>query len=193
MVCKSISRFLLMLLPLLAGTAARAENLYDEDRFRSLTSDVRAAKAGDVVTVLIVESSTAESRANSNEDGDFSVNAGIVDHSGPTALGANIESSSNGAARTARAGTLRAQISAKVVEVLYNGNLAVQGKQVIRVNGEEQSISLYGVVRPTDIQSGNVVLSSRLMNADIQYAGKGWVDRSQRPGFFRRILQFIGL
>lgn len=171
---------------------AFAENLYDEARFRPLTADLRAREIGDLLTVLVVESSTAESRADSSESGDFSVEAGVTDDGAPSIVGFNIESDSNGAGRTARTGRLRAQLSVRVEEVLANGNLYVRGRQAITVNGEQQDIKLAGIVRPVDISSDNVVLSSRIMDAQIEYTGQGWVSRSQRPGVFRRLLQFLG-
>lgn len=177
---------------MLQASPLQADNLYDERSFRPLAGDVRAREVGDSLTVLIVETSSAESRANSSEDSGFSFDAGVKDASGPSSVGLDVESSSDGAARTTRGGNLRAQISARVEKRLDNGDLFIRGHQMIRVNGEEQEIRLEGVVRPVDIAGANVVLSSRIMDARIEYKGKGWVSRSQRPGIFRRLLIFMG-
>lgn len=183
---------LLFVLTLLVVPTLHAENLYDERSFRPLVADIRAREVGDPVTVLIVENSSAESRANTSEDASFSLNAGIKDATGPASAGLDVESNSDGAARTARGGNLRAQVSARVEKKLENGNLFIRGKQTIRVNGEEQEIQLEGVVRPVDIAGSNVVLSTRIMDAKIEYSGQGWVSRSQNPGLFMRLLQFMG-
>jgi flagellar L-ring protein precursor FlgH len=185
-------RPLLFVLTLLVVPTLHADNLYDERSFRPLVADIRAREVGDPVTVLIVENSSAESRANTSEDAKFSLNAGIKDATGPASAGLDIESNSDGAARTARGGNLRAQVSARVEKKLENGNLFIRGKQTIRVNGEEQEIQLEGVVRPVDIAGANVVLSTRIMDAKIEYSGQGWVSRSQNPGLFMRLLQFMG-
>lgn len=183
---------LLFVLTLLVVPTLHADNLYDERSFRPLVADIRAREVGDPVTVLIVENSSAESRANTSEDASFSLNAGIKDATGPASAGLGVESNSDGAARTARGGNLRAQVSARVEKKLENGNLFIRGKQTIRVNGEEQEIQLEGVVRPVDIAGANVVLSTRIMDAKIEYSGQGWVSRSQNPGLFMRLLQFMG-
>jgi len=44
-------------------TTTAAESLYNEASYRSLTSDQRAYREGDVLTVLIVENSSASTRA----------------------------------------------------------------------------------------------------------------------------------
>ncbi|AXQ28053.1 flagellar basal body L-ring protein FlgH [Solimonas sp. K1W22B-7] len=182
-----------LVLMLAHAPVLHADNLYDEKNFRALAADVRARDVGDPVTVLIVENSSAESRANSSEDASFSLNAGIKDATGPASAGLDIESNSDGAAHTARGGNLRAQVSARVEKKLDNGNLFIRGRQRIRVNGEEQEIKLEGVVRPVDIAGANVVLSTRIMDAKIEYSGQGWVSRTQNPGIFLRFLQFLGL
>lgn len=180
-------------LTLAHASAVHADNLYDEKTFHPLAGDVRARHVGDALTVLIVEASSAESRANSSEDAGFSFGAGVNDASGPSSVGLDVESSSDGAARTTRGGNLRAQMTARVEKKLDNGDLFIRGRQLIRVNGEEQEINLEGAVRPVDISGGNVVLSSRIMDARIEYSGQGWVSRSQDPGIFRRLLIFMGL
>ena len=144
-------RPLLFVLTLLVVPTLHADNLYDERSFRPLVADIRA---------------------NTSEDAKFSLNAGIKDATGPASAGLDIESNSDGAARTARGGNLRAQVSARVEKKLENGNLFIRGKQTIRVNGEEQEIQLEGVVRPVDIAGANVVLSTRIMDAKIEYSGQ---------------------
>lgn len=174
-----------------AGLAA-AQNLYSPADYRSLYEDPRARHVGDIVTVLIVESATAESAANTSESGDFDLNASVQDSANSHDLGLNVGVGSGGQGKTARAGRLQAQVSARVDELLPNGDMLVRGAQTIKINGESQRISLEGYVRAVDIDADNMVLSTRLMNARIDYSGEGWVSRNQKPGLFRRMFQFLG-
>lgn len=173
-------------------TVGHAESLYRPDAYRALTADPRAQGIGDVVTVLIVEAASAESSADSTEDAGFELSAGLTDASGLSRGGVSVDTGSVGSGRTARAGKLRAQVSARVDKVLDNGNLLIRGSQLITINGEQQRITVQGVVRPIDIAPDNTVLSGRMMDARIEYVGEGWVARNQRPGLFRRLLQFFG-
>jgi len=85
------------------------------------------------------------------------------------------------------------QITARVVKVLENGNMVVEGRRSVIVNGETEVITLTGVVRPVDVSSNNTVLSSQLADAEIQMVGRGVVTESQNPGIIYRFLDWIGL
>lgn len=170
-----------------------AENLYDTSRAQSLVADERANKVGDVLTVLLVETTTAESRADTSEEASYSLEGGVQDASGITSGGVNLGTESNGQGRTARSGRLRGQVSVQVERVLESGNLLVRGEQLLTINGEQQTISIEGVARPADIASDNSIVSTRLVNARIEYNGDGWVARSQKNGWFRRLMVFLGL
>jgi len=74
-----------------------------------------------------------------------------------------------------------------VQSVATNGDLTIHGIQSITVNGETQRIEVSGVARPIDVSGDNVVLSTRLSGAVIDYSGKGFVDRSQREGIISRL------
>jgi flagellar L-ring protein precursor FlgH len=171
---------------------ALAGNLYDANHFQSLVADHHAHRAGDVLTVLLVETSTAESVANSSETAQFGLKGSVTDATGPISGGADIAAQSRGEGRTVRSGKLRGQLSVRVERALESGDLVVKGSQLITVNGEQQRISVEGVARPLDIAADNTILSTRLVDARIEYDGEGWVSRSQRPGVFRRLLMFLG-
>ena len=87
----------------------------------------------------------------------------------------------------------RAEITTRVQSVSANGDLVIHGSQSIVLNGETQHIEVSGVARPIDVSADNVVLSTRLSNAEIEFSGKGFVDRSQREGFISRLLDALGL
>ena len=82
---------------------------------------------------------------------------------------------------------------ARVVKVLDNGNLLIEGRRAILVNGETQVITISGLVRPQDITGTNTVLSSQIADAEVQMVGKGVIAESQRPGILYRMLDWLGL
>jgi flagellar L-ring protein precursor FlgH len=173
--------------------AAFAGSLYTADTYQALTSDTRSFRIGDALTVLIVENSSAQSEADSSVTRDTNLTGatnGIINQHG---FGVDAKHSFTGKGATNRAGSLQAQISVRVQDVAANGDLAVYGTQKITINGEVQTISVAGVVRPIDVSADNVVLSTRLTNADITYTGRGFADRSQNESWISQLLTWLGL
>jgi flagellar L-ring protein precursor FlgH len=166
--------------------------------FGDLFSDPKARRAGDVVTIRIAESSSASNSADTSTDRESSLSAGINDLFGmnPSTLqnlsvSGGIESGFEGSGSTSRSGKLDAYITARVVEVMPNGNLKVVGSREIMVNNEKQIMTIYGVVRPRDISEENVVLSTFVADARIAYSGAGIVDDRQRPGWVANALNTV--
>lgn len=180
---------ILGLLPALAA----ATSLYDAQQFTPLTSDLKSFKVGDELTVLIVESSNAESQAESKGNRNTTLTGTLQTPAGNRAGGIGLTHQTDNSGDTNRMGSLQAEISVRITKTLANGDFEVDGHQAITINGEEQKISVSGLVRPVDVSSDNVVLSTRLANADIHYSGKGFVDRNQHEGWLSRLLDYIGL
>jgi flagellar L-ring protein precursor FlgH len=96
-----------------------------------------------------------------------------------------------GAGATNRASELTATITARVSEVLPNGDLVVEGVREIEINGDRQIVVLTGVARTADVGPGNVVLSTTLGQLQIKYFGRGLIKDSLAPGFLIRLLNKI--
>ncbi|HZR33826.1 MAG TPA: flagellar basal body L-ring protein FlgH [Nevskia sp.] len=178
---------------LLLSGGAWAGGLYHADTYSPLTSDTRSFKVGDALTVMIVEAASAETDAASSQSRDFKLTAGLQGSHTQNTVGASLNRQGDNSGTTSRNGKLQAEITVRVQAVSANGDLVVHGGQSITVNGETQHIGVSGVVRPIDVSADNVVLSTRLSNAQIDYAGKGFVDRSQDEGFIARLFDFLGL
>jgi flagellar L-ring protein FlgH len=97
----------------------------------------------------------------------------------------------DGSGSTARSGALTAYISARIIQIQPNGNLIIEGNREVRVNNDNQIITLTGEVRPRDISPDNTVQSTYIANARISYAGSGVLNDQQRPGWLARILDNI--
>lgn len=188
-------RILLLAALLMAAPTARAAEptLIDPDSYRGLAADRRAYRVGDPVTIIVVETARAESRAATDADRDFRIEAQGQDTANSVQLGAGVGTNSDGRGGTSRQGRITAQIAARVQSVEPNGQLVLRGEQAILINGEQQRIAVTGRVRAEDISAANAVLSSRLADAKIEFTGEGVVDDAQRHGVLYRLFRWLGL
>jgi flagellar L-ring protein precursor FlgH len=182
---------------------ARAGSVW-RGQLTGLFSDQRAKFVGDIVTVKIVEVSQASESATTDTTRKSQTVAGISNlfgiethGSGPFKNSANLVNSNSpnndfsGSGATTRTGSLSATITARVMDVLPNGNLAVEGKREIFVNNEKKEILLQGVVRPRDIAFDNSILSTQIADAKVIYTGIGVVAEKQRPGWGQRLFDYV--
>jgi flagellar L-ring protein precursor FlgH len=177
-----------------ASGRADAASLYREETFRPLTADNKAFRSGDVLTVQILENSSATTNADTSSRRKNGLTADLTRAHIPTVnLGASVGGEFDGGGRTQRAGRLLAQITVSVQEVLPNGELRISGAQMLMINEEQQRIQLDGRVRPQDISDGNLVLSTRLADARITYVGEGDLSDRARRAWWRRFLDAVGL
>jgi len=161
-------------------------------------ADLRAHNVGDIVTINIVEAASASKNATTKTAKTSSLEAswsGVLEKISGDLLGADQKAafgnSFDGKGETTRNSTLNAYISAQVIQVLANGNLAIQGSRQVQVNNETQIINIQGVIRSVDISSTNVVLSTVIADAKIELSGQGVVSDKQRVGWLTRILDWI--
>ncbi|MDL2226834.1 flagellar basal body L-ring protein FlgH [Deltaproteobacteria bacterium OttesenSCG-928-M10] len=193
--------------------AIRSEgSIFSEDARMDLFADMKARRVGDIVTINIVENSKANKSANTSLGRSNSVNAktdallGWEDPRNIPAIGdvfdsmkinsgvgidANYKSSFSGSGSTNRNENMTAKMSARVTQVLPNGNLVIRGSQEIMVNNEKQYITIQGVVRPADIGADNTVLSTYMADARIDYTGEGDLTRKQREGWLSRFFDTV--
>lgn len=184
---------LLVLCLAILSIQVQADSFYSEEHYVSLVSDKRAARLGDSVTILVLETSSAEASTDSSTDRKLGISAGLnltnQSEAGDLELGMNRDS----AGGTSRNGQLRAQLSATITQMDANGRFFVEGKQTILVNGETQEITLKGWLRPEDIASNNATLSTRLADAEITYSGVGDQGDTNEPGWIHWFFAKIGL
>jgi flagellar L-ring protein precursor FlgH len=106
-------------------------------------------------------------------------------------VNAGYNSSFTGSGATNRNETMNARLSARIIQVLPNGNLVLRGSQEILVNNERQYITVQGVVRPYDISPDNTVQSTYIADARIDYSGQGDISRKQREGWLSRFFDSV--
>lgn len=187
---------MVLLLILLATVAVqvRAESLYNEGTFRSLTGDNKAFRLGDLITVQVYEQSSATTSTDTTTQRNNGINLGIASATSSKQRGGSLTQGGTfeGGGTTQRANKLLATLSVSVREVLPNGDLRVAGDQLLTVNEEQHKVNLEGRVRPQDISSDNVVLSTRLADAHINYVGDGDLSDRQRRGWWRKAMDWLG-
>ena len=163
---------------------------------RSLFADQKANQSGDAVTVLVVEISSASNDASTSAERSSNLSLSAAGNVGESSLpdvslGIGSGNSFKGEGATTARGSIRARISARVDSVLTNGNLVITGNRTIIINGEEQIISITGIVRPSDIQADNSVYSYNISDARIAFEGGGIVSRAQGPGWITKLLHWL--
>ncbi|HXL04318.1 MAG TPA: flagellar basal body L-ring protein FlgH [Bacillota bacterium] len=164
----------------------------------SLFADHKAGKEGDLITVLIIERAYASHRAQTGAGKGTGIT--LAEGSGVLsfvpAVGLNANTNFKGQGATSRSGDLVAKMTARVVEVLPDGTLRIEGIQGLVINNEKQNIVISGLVRPEDVKADNTVLSTHVGCAEIRY--EGMLDAEQKTGlvgflqrFFAGIINFL--
>lgn len=168
-------------------------SLFNENNYRSLIADRKAYLPGDLLTVIVMETSNAQTGADlsSGKALKTALEASYNQSKHEVAFG--IKGEGSAAAKTGRNGKIKAAITVQIKRVLPNGSYCIEGHQIIRINGEQQTILLSGVVRQEDISSQNTILSTRLGDAQITYTGDGSVSNAQRYNYAYKLLSFMGL
>lgn len=180
----------------------------------SLYEDRKARRVNDLVTIIINESTSAQKTASTTASRDSSVNYGLDTFFGmntdfniqnlplinafyragnvfsPSVKG-SATSSFKGDGDTARTGRIIGTITAKVVEVLPNGNLVIESRKEIIVNNEKEILVLRGIIRPDDITQNNTILSQYVADAQIYLVGEGTLGDKQSQGWLVRFLDKI--
>lgn len=183
-----------------AETGCGEGSLWVSNAYRSnLFRDPKARYINDVVTIRVSEITEAAASADAKNGKATSATAGFDKLFGaekgikemPTMLSGKSNSSFEGKGSTSRATTLETNLSARVIDVLPNGYLVVEGMREIHLNNENQSIFLTGIVRPEDISSNNIVLSSSIAQMSVRVQGRGFVSQPIKPGWLYRILNGI--
>lgn len=182
---------LIMLLGSVNAEAGRP--LIDLESGSSLVSNMKAHRVGDLITILIVEKSTANASSDVTADNKSESKAGpglgVLNFIKPWDM--SVENKYKGKGTTARKGSLQAEITARIVEVLHNGDFRLEGARMININGEKQLIEISGVCRGRDIGSDNTLMSTYISDAQIAYNGSGIVDDSASPGVITKVINWL--
>ena len=163
------------------------------DRGWDIFSDKKARNVGDILTIVINESTTqtaSKARTNSKE-GSIGIGAGTGIFSFLKAASASGEDDWSATGSASDTSRFSGQITVTVVEVLPNDNMVVEGTQSIWQNRDEHKITLRGIIRRDDVTMDNTVPSTRVAEATIKFDGKGPLNAKQRQGILTQIFNIL--
>jgi len=172
-----------------------------------LVSDVKARSVGDIVTVNVLESINTESKAQTSLANKRSINAGVPNLFAATEylgkqnpllniasmINGNSVNSTDGQGDMTAADTFVATVSTVVTAVNPSGTLTIKGDRKVKVNGEDDTIHLSGVVRPQDIDSNNMVPSTQVADLEVSISGEGQIRDKQGDGIGTRLFDWLWL
>ncbi len=177
-------------------------SLYHPQHHRPLFEDQRARFIGDILTIQIQENLNASQSNSVSASRDDSISLNLPDIPGllfgsnlkPVDKSASSEREFTGQGQSRAANTMQGIITVTVSDVLPNGYLRVIGEKQIGTNREIEVLKFSGVVNPITIQPGNVVQSTQVADARVEYKGKGAIDSATTMGwlsrFFLTVLPF---
>ncbi len=172
----------------------------------NLFTDNRARGIGDIVTVLISESTEITGKEDSSADSQNSHSVQIDSSQFLTQPLSKITKDTTGYLPNLKADTshsfsgkgsyesnrnINLELTAVVTEILSNGNLIIEGNRDVNINDEKYNIKVSGIVRPIDISIDNMVPSSSIANANIILEGKGFLTRAGKRGWWNRVMETV--
>ena len=167
----------------------RSGGVFVADTAWALTSDSRAFRPGDVVTVMLQETTQASKTADTSFGKKSSVAVQpllIAGKSLKTDVGLSANRDFTGSSSSSQQNTLQGAITVVVQEVLPNGLLRVMGEKSLTLNQGEEFVRVRGFVRATDVDADNRISSQRIANARIAYSGQGTLADANSPGWMTR-------
>ena len=192
---KKILAFIAIFGVLLAcfGQSTEARSLWRDGSGWSLYSDRKARDVGDILTIVINESTsqTSSKQRSNSKSGNVNLNSGTgIFHflAAATASGSDNFTAQGSASDSNR---FTGNVTVTVVEVLPNGNLVVEGTQSIWQNRDEHKITIRGVIRRDDVSTNNTVSSQRVADATLKFDGKGPLNAKQRQGILTQIFNIL--
>ncbi len=171
-------------------------SIFQPGRSVRLFEDNKAFRIGDVLSVTLLEATNASKSAETSTEKEDGADVGtslLFGSEGPTVNGNLVLSSSFDAERefsgkgdSAQSNSLEGEIAVTVVDVLPNGNLMVRGEKIIGLNQGSEFIRISGLVRPQDVSTDNIIVSTKLANSRIFYGGGGTIAESNTKGWLSR-------
>jgi len=173
---------------------------------RAFFKDQRAAKVGDILTVVINIDESAKLQNNTTRARDGSETAGMPHLFGLETAAAQImpegydpsklvdlssNSASAGDGKIDRKEQIQLQVAAIVTDQLPNGNFVIAGKQEVRVNYELRELTVQGIIRPQDVSPGNTIKYDQIAEARISYGGRGQITDLQQPRYGQQVFDMV--
>lgn len=186
--------------PLPAYEPPAAGTIYRAGTEVRLFEDLRAARVGDILTVVLSEqtqasnnSQTSTSKETSATIANPTVLGRPMTYNGDPIFGGTVEGENtfDGSGSTSQSNSLTGDVTVTVIERLPNGNLIIQGEKWLTINQGREFIRVTGVIRPSDIALDNTIASTRIANAQLAYSAKGALADANRMGWLSRFFNSV--
>jgi flagellar L-ring protein FlgH len=181
--------------PAPAAPLYTAGSIYQAGGAHDWFGDRRARRVGDVLTIILVEQTQAQSSSatSTGKTSDLSL-------PGPTLFGGPVtangipflnnsfsgDRSFEGGGDSSQSNQLSGSISVRVVEVDAQGLMYVEGRKHLQLNRGDETLEIRGWVRPEDVAADNTLLSNRVADAQVRYAGRGALGDANAQGWLAR-------
>lgn len=187
-------KLLTSILILSASISCHAVSLWTPNS-TGLVADAKPRRVGDLVTIVIVEgtSSTQKASTDYSKDLDHSNSAGVGPLLRQFLPEVTAKSSQTGSAsgQTTLTNRLDAKVTATITKIQPNGNLEIQAERSIATNGEKQTITLTGVIRPADVGTDNTITSTFIADLAVKCSGKGPIGDRQKEGVISKLVKYL--
>jgi len=170
-------------------------SLFKPHYVNNIYSDSKAHRVGDIISVILDEKTQAKKNAKTELKKENRTKLDAVTGLGglPVTVGGESlqfgmsqNSQFKGDSKADQGNSLSGNISVHVLRVLPNGNLMIRGEKWLTLNNGDEYIRLTGVIRSKDINSNNTILSNKVANARIQYAGTGSFADANEQGWLAK-------
>jgi flagellar L-ring protein precursor FlgH len=185
---------------------AQSASLWNQDP-ESMFGNRRAREVGDVLTVLVAIDDEAQilnnNDRNRTSEREFTLPAayGLPQWAEQNLLpeGASFDPAAQvsqqqrvrGQGRVQRQDRVTLRLAARIVDTEPNGDLRIEGRQLVQVGGDQRHLSVQGIVRPEDISRGNTIQHDRIAEANIRYTGRGPLSATGRKGWGNKLLDVV--
>ena len=176
-----------------AAVVASNGSIFQSVNFKPLFEDARARAIGDTLTILISEKTSADKRTAATGAATGSVNAktgqllGVpASSTGMLTVNGSLTSKSDNKDTGSASYNFSSTMGVTVIDVLPNGNLLVSGEKQIGLDRGAEYIRFSGVVPLDAIGAGNVVPSTQVADARIEYRTNTQIAKSQLASMLNR-------
>jgi flagellar L-ring protein precursor FlgH len=181
-----------------AQIAPPTGGIFQSVAYRPLFEDRKPRFVGDLLTITINERLNASQKANSSAERTSEFDVGLPGIKGvfgrkinPLDAKASTANTFDGKGATESSNLFSGTITVTVIEVLANGNLRVAGEKQIGIRQNSEVLRFSGVIDPAQIQPGNVVSSTQVADARLDYRGGGYIEEAQIQGWLARFFNSI--
>ena len=175
--------------PVIANTA-KSGAIFNNSAYKPLFEDRKARNVGDILTVTIAENTSATKANGDSGSKDGKAEGGITKLLGKTfpktEFSASSSTSYEGKSAANASNVFNGSVTATVTEVLANGNLMVAGEKQVSFDKSTEFVRFSGVVNPDTITAGNMVASTKIADARIEYRTSSKVDLAEVASMFAR-------